>query len=364
MEQANSKNKTLRAAALAALAEHDRPEVVNLFSELIKGKALDILAGPFRAIRNRDVLDSLLNEGRKTFDLVLKGNEEENPRFLELLDCLKERKDEEVEDFLLNCFGQCDKLGKLKSSGKSPVPTASGADMMDRLAWLLYEISTPKSLEAVLAQRDVLPLGAFTQVLHSALRIWSAEKVYQEFSPLLDQGKGAGKHKSETLQHTIRTAYHGHLAEPFDPTDIVDESEAQKMAKLEWDPRWLDAAIKADLPITVCCLARPGHKGVISYLLKVTEGKAQFQTGLIIQALARCQYPKVTDTFLDLVAKKTKAARYFDYDLQSLLQSVRHLPVADLPNLDAFAAKLDEKFVDKYLEALEPLRPLNPPNQN
>src|SRR6185503_15398792 len=44
LEQANSKNKSLRAAALEALAEHDRPEITKLFTELVKGKALDILA--------------------------------------------------------------------------------------------------------------------------------------------------------------------------------------------------------------------------------------------------------------------------------------------------------------------------------
>ena len=57
LEQANSKNKVVRAAALEALAEHDRPEITKLFTELIKGKALDILASPFRAMRNRQVLN-------------------------------------------------------------------------------------------------------------------------------------------------------------------------------------------------------------------------------------------------------------------------------------------------------------------
>ncbi|MEI9866342.1 MAG: hypothetical protein WDN00_17655 [Limisphaerales bacterium] len=71
---------------------------------------------------------------------------------------------------------------------------------------------------------------------------------------------------------------------------------------------------------------------------------------------SRCQYPKVTDFFLDLVAKKIKRAKYLDYELQFLFETARHLPAADLPKLDAFAAKLDEKFMDKYLESLAPLR--------
>ena len=92
LEQVNAKNKLLRAAALEALAEHDRPEITKLFTELVQGKALDILAGPFRTLRNRQVLNALLTEGKRVFDLILKGDESQIPRFGEVLDCLSSRK--------------------------------------------------------------------------------------------------------------------------------------------------------------------------------------------------------------------------------------------------------------------------------
>jgi hypothetical protein len=100
LEQARARNKPVRAAALEALAAHDRPEITNLFTELVKGKALDILVGPFRALRNRQVLYSLLDEGRRVFDLMLKGDSEQIPRFAEVLDCLAHREEREVEEFL------------------------------------------------------------------------------------------------------------------------------------------------------------------------------------------------------------------------------------------------------------------------
>ena len=358
LEQANAKNKQLRAAALEALAEHDRPEITKLFTELVKGKALDILVGPFRVLRNRQVLNSLLDEGKKVFDLALKSGEEHIHQFAEILECLKERKDAEVEEFLLICFAQCDKLGKFKAPRKSAfVSYTTGADLMDRLAWLLYEMGSPKALEAVVSKRDALPPAAFNQVLHSALRVWSAEKVFQEFSPLLEQENGPGKEKSEVLQHAIRTTCGGYA---FDLDELVDDSavgETRGQAKPQWDTRWLDAAIKADQQLIVCCLATPGHKGALNYLLKAVEKKGQTETGLLIRALARCQYSKVTDTFLGAVGKKTKGARHFDYDFQMLLKSARYLPADELPKLDAFAAKLDEKFADHFLEAIAPLRP-------
>lgn len=370
MEQSNSKNKAIRAAALEALAGHDRPEIVKLFLDLISGKTFDILAQPFRAIRNRQVLGSLLGEAKSVFELLLKGDEEQILRFLEILDCLKERKETEVEEFLIICFAQSDKLGKFKAPKKSPfISYSTGADILDRMASLLYEIGSPAALESVLTKRDVLPTAAFTQVLYSALRIWSAEKVYQEFAPLLEQGKGPGKEKIGVLQQTIRTMCGGFVCDSDDLNGDPGASEAQSLAKPQWDPRWLDAAIKADQSTIVCCLAKPGDQAAVAYLLKLVDAKSQSntnsarqtqtlaQSGLVIRTLARCQYPKLTEVYLDLIARRTTKAQYVDYDLQLLFQSARFLPAADLPKLDAFAAKLDEKFVDKFLEALEPLRP-------
>ena len=365
LEQANAKNKLLRAAALEALAEHDRPEITKLFTELIQGKALDILVGPFRALRNRQVLNSLLGEGKRVFELMLKGDSEQIPRYWEILDCLAPRKDAEVEEFVLTCFGQGDKVARLKGAKNS---TVAGADLMVRLAGLLYDIGSPKTLEAILAKKDALPTTAFGFVLRSALRTWPADKVYEEFAPLLEQKKGAGKEKSDELQRLIRVT----SRDGFSDNDgfAGEASEAGTWEKIDWDPRWLDAAVETDSPAVVCCLARPNHKGAITYLLKLLEAnpksqgalvsQALGQSGRIIQTLARCRYAEVTDVFLKAIGSRVKGAQHVDFDLQMLLNSARHLPVADLPKLDAFAAKLDEKFMDKYLEALAPLRPTHP----
>jgi hypothetical protein len=359
LDQANAKNKIVRAAALEALAEHDRPEIAKLFGELIKGKALDILARPLRAVRNRQVINSLLAEGKRVFELLLKADTEQIPRFVEILDCLHGRKESEIEEFLLACFAQVEKLGKLKV----PKPTTflaavTGADLMDRLALLLYNLGSLKSLEAVLARRDSLPPSAFAIVLQSALRAWPTERVYQEFAALLEQKKGAGKEKCGVLQHAIRASCGGYVSEMEAAGAPGSEVlEGRELAQAQWDPRWLEAAIKADQLVIVCCLARPGHAGTVTYLLNAIEAKTEPEAGLLIRALARCQYAKVTDAFLSLVAKKAKGAHYFDYDLQLLFESARHLPAADLPRLEAFVAKLDEKFADKFLEAIEPLRP-------
>lgn len=372
MEQANSKNKIVRAAALVALAEHDKPEVVKLFGELIKGNAFELLARPFRAIRSRQILVSLLSEGKKTFDLLIKGDGEQIAPIRHILSCLRERKDADVESFLLDCFNQIERLAKVKPAKNS---TDSGADVALSLSSQIYDFGSPKLLEAILARQNELPSSAFPFVLRSALRLWPADKFYDEFSPLLSQTKVPGKDKCDVLRRIIISSAELAASSPnpmlYYDLDSMNRAEAKAVS---WDPRWLDAAIKADQPAIVCTLVRPGHKATISYLLPLLEQKVKTQgaaaarvlgqSGLIIQTLACCQYPELADAFLKAVAVRLKGTQHIDYDVQLLLQSARFLSPADLPKLDAFAAKLDEKFVDRYLEALEPLRAANPPKQS
>jgi hypothetical protein len=359
LEQANAKNKQLRAAALESLAEHDSPEVTQLFAEAIKGKALDILVGPFRNLRNSAVLAELLNEGRRVFALLLKGESETIPRFLEILNCVEARldaiKEAEVGDFLLGCFTHCEKLVKLKAAKNG---FFGGAELQVSLTNLLYQFGSSNALDAIIAKREVIPVMGFDSVLGSALRRWPADKVFDEFSSLLNQKRGAGKDKFTELEDAFR------LSLPRQFKDFDDEAERKEVdpvfQQVNWDARWLDAAIKADQPLSVCYLARPGHKGALNYLRKQLEPKGQCQPDAVA-ALARCECPQVTDRFIDLVKAKAKGAKQFDWELQQLFSSARFLPRANLDKLDAFAAKLNEKFVDHFLEALAPLRTTNQP---
>jgi hypothetical protein len=362
LQEAKSKNKSVRAAALEALAEHDRAEVVTLFTELLKGKELDLLARPLRLIRSREVVASLLAEGKRSFDALLAGDAEMVSRYWEILACLDGRKETEIEDFLLGCFNQSEKIVKLKPSKKSIIGLD---DSIVRLSGLLYGIATPKALETLLTNRNVIPAAGFGTVLRAALRAWSPDKVFAEFSPLLEQKKGGGKEKCHEIQVAIWSGRHADDADFYAADDVEpDTSDAQMLKKVTWDPRWLDAAIKADQQIMVCALARPGHKGVTAYLVKLLDVKSDAQKGLIIEALASCQYPKLADAFIAVAKKKSRTAQYYDWELQQLFDSARYLPAADLPKLDEFAGSLDEKFVDKFLEALGPLRVVKQPTSS
>lgn len=371
MEYAHAKNQTLRSAALECLAVYDRPEIVKLFHELIKGELGYVESGALGRIRSREVLQALLEEGQRVFDLLLKGDSEQIPRFERILTSLR-RKEPEVENFLLSVFTHSRRIAEFKPAKNS---TVSGVDLLTSLPWMLYHFGSAKSLEVILAKRKELPPRSFGILIRSALLTWPSAKVFEEFSPAI------------MLNQTAATENVGEIVQLlgyFDPekNPESDELEGKQpdargqewLRKVRWDPRWLDAAIKADQPVLVRYLARPGHQGALSYLLPLLEVKAKgsartnpraiwHQPCLIIESLARCQYPKLTDVFLKTIEGRVKGLQHFDSDLQLLFHGARYLPPGDLPKLDAFAAKLDEKFVDKYLEALAPLRAANQLNQ-
>lgn len=365
LEQANAKNKALRAAALEALAQYDRPDVERMFTEMLGGKSLELLAKPFRVVRNPQLLAALLTEGRRVFGLLLKNDEAQIQRYGEILECLRSRREPEVEAFLLECFAQSDQITKLKAPKNS---VWGGAEVTVQLAANLYGMGTPNALEAILAKREVLPIAAFDVVLSAGLRTWTPARVYDEFSPLLKQKKGAGAEKAGQVHRAIwRTADGGTLDEVYlyahsAATGVLEVGDRVSLPKVQWDPRWLDATIEADSFQSACVLARPGHRGAIDYFLKKAESKKPEYLGGLISTLLRCEYPQVTDVFLNLVKKKAKGTgRYLDYELMSLFRSAQHLPAADLPKLDAFAATLDEKYVDSFLEAIGPLRATQAP---
>lgn len=356
LEQAKAKNKSLRAAALEALTAHDLPAVRKLFIELVQGTSLEEVVGPLRLVKNREIFDALLAEAKTALAKALKNEATGVLRYFEILECLERRTDAPTEEYLLATMSQAVPIAKIKAANC----VISGPDILRQLAELLYGIGSPQALSLIITHQDKISLDSFHLVLLSALRTWPPAKVFDEFAPLLEQKKRPAKDYADAIERAMRSSLHREIAEDLgvDPDD-----QAQKLAKIEWDSRWLDAAIKANRMDMVGFLARPGHKGAITYLLKQLDGKGH-DLFAAVEVLSRCQYPKLTETYLGLVTKRIKGVKQVDYSLINLFNCARYLPAADLPKLDAFATKLDEKFVDHFLEALAPLRTTTQPTES
>src|SRR5262249_11702304 len=149
---------------------------------------------PLRSSTSRQILDLLLEQTGATFEAALKSDGPSIVRFVQLLQCFEGRKDAETEKLLLGCFAQYDKLIKVKG-GKDCVIT--GVDMIREIAVPLYNIGSPQALDAILSHREKVSLDYFRLVVLSALRVWPADKIYEEFAPLLESKKGGGKEQAD-----------------------------------------------------------------------------------------------------------------------------------------------------------------------
>ena len=142
----------------------------------------------------------------------------------------------------------------------------SAIDVLDRLTTSVYQIGSLQALDAILAKREVIPAGSFYPVLRSALRRWSPEKIYDEFSPLLESAKGPGQFKRDGIHRVMHASFFGDAAQLGIGNFIgYGDMTAGEASQVRWDPRWLDAAIKAKLVDFVTVLARPGHKAAIRF---------------------------------------------------------------------------------------------------
>jgi len=358
LEQARSKNRLVREAALEALAGNADWEVGGVFQELIAAGGLRELIVPSRIMRNPGMLGALLEEGGRLFGRLRRGETEAIAGFASLLECLASQKGEKVEAFLIGCVDQVEVLAKLKAPKDSHETGQTLALQLVRLC----EMGTSKAAEAVLRKRESIPPMAFEFVARCALRQWSAARVYEEFSPLLKGKSAVEKAKCEDLE-VLMTESEPNLEQDGVPGAPPPPGPGQE-APVEWDPRWLDAALAAKRSRMVLSLAHPGHQGALDYLLAHEE--LNFADDIVesIRALVRCRHPKLTDHYLSIYTRaggKGKRPR-FGHDYWT--EAARFLPPADLPRLEAFAAGLDPAIAPAFLEGLEPLRAALRTNQS
>lgn len=355
LEQAKAKNKEVKAAALEALAKHDRPEVNAVLVEQIQGKDLAEMVKLLRKTPSQALVDALLAETSKAMTKALRNDSVGVQRLGIALLCLEHQRDPKTEDLLLNFLEELRRRGAAGLAGSN----LGASGIPKQSAELLYSVGSPRSLAAILASKDALPLDCFQLIVQTAIRSWSPGQVFDEFSPLLKSKKTPDKQRVASLQNAMGIA----LDREAWATITEDYSRSLGLRALQdaaWDPRWLDAAVEADRHLMVCYLARPSHPAAIEYLIESLASGKLVEAPYTIRALSWCKYPKLTDLFLELVAKATKGVRQINWATERLFESARNLPATDLPKLEGFAATLDEKFMEPFLEALAPLRSAAP----
>jgi hypothetical protein len=351
IEQASAKAQEVRQAAYVALAAVDHADAVAVLQKAAGGKDLELAVEALQKCGSAKLLDYLLAEADQELSVLPRTKDKKEvskkvARIQSLVQCLDGRQDTKSEAFILELFGQGAALEKVKGD------TVSGSDINATAVRLMADGT--KNLQTQLAESHAqVNAEAIGLCFQAARRAFTAQKVFELFSPYLTADSGGKKKrdpntaKSEALCGALggRYVYGSYYVDPE-----VDQEPPL-------DPRWLDAAVGMKNLSLVRCLIRRGHAGANAFLSEtfaavLKKAKSLNDCHEVVAAMVHAQHPEATDAFI-AAFEKQKKHDYYSYWYYPL---VLELPKSAVPKLEAMIPNLSDKTADTLLGYIQQLR--------
>jgi len=364
MEQARSKAKDVRAAALRALARAGTTaaDVIATLKKAIAGADLELIVPRVRQSSLPQIQQYVLEQAEQQLETLLKSKDRKEQgaavgRLQQLVACLEDRKDAEAEAFLLRCFDNAAALAAIKSE-------PSGADLNEWVAHVLAR-GTPKMQKRLVAAHATLTGAALRPALFAARATMTPADFYKEFGPLLKalaekrtKKNAAEQDRADALLTVIGAADGNHPATYHLSTEVGDgvDEPARATPLPALDPRWLDAAVDTGSVTLVCDLARPGHAAANKFLAdKAAHLKESHEAMEVLRTMVRIRHPAAVDAMVDALKKQAKegSGYYVSYWYGPMIAD---LPRSALPKLEALLPTLPEKMVDQLMESVLALK--------
>lgn len=358
LEQAKSKAKDVREAALKALGKSDSGEAVASLQEALQSGDIDLAVEPIRTSTSPQLLKFVLEQAKAQLQALLGGKEQDKnavskhaARLLSLLECMRGREDKATDELLVWAFAHRDKLATVKGE-------PGGKDIEQRLVSIMA--AGPEKAQAALVDAHAsLPDDELAQAFVAACHSRKAAEVYAMFSPYLT-AKVDDKKKKRDSAFAKREAIGEVITQNwrwrrYDPLDAGEENNL--LSKL--DPRWLDLAVARNHLELVQALARPGHAKANQLLGQVFDerlkkSKDLWECGQVVQTMVRVQHPAATDAAVAVIEKHAKGNQ--GYGLYWIGQLIPQLPKEALPKLEALLPTLPDKMVDQLLDYVTQLK--------
>ena len=367
MEQARSKAKDVRAAALRALARSGTTaaDVIATLKKAIAGADLELIVASLTASPLPEIQDYVLEEAEQWLATLLKTKDKKEQgaavnRLQQLVSCLEERKDAKAEAFLLKCFENAKLFEAIKSE-------PAGADLNELVAHVLAK-GTPKMQKELVKAYGTLTGGMLPPAIFAARATMTPADFYKEFSPQL-KGLSEKRTKKNNAEQERAQALVGALMTGDDDRLFLyrhwmgagryaRQDQAPTPVSLPpLDPRWLDAAVESKSVDLVCKLARPGHAATNKFLAEeFAKLKKTHEAQAVLQTMIRIRHPEAIDAVvneLKKAAKDTSHHHYFSYWFGPLIAD---LPKSALPKFEAIMPTLPDKMVDQLMESVLALK--------
>jgi HEAT repeats len=356
LEQAKSKAREVRTAALNALGKCSSDDAVKVLCKAIQSEDLALAVEPLRASRNTVVTAVLLEAAEKQIATALSAKEDDakklgkqNERICLLLECLRHHDDARTEKLLLHMFARIEEFARIKGE-------PGGKDIVEKLLTIMLD--GPRTVQSALVDaHETLSAESLGYSFVAACRSRVPADVFSLFSPYFTAKIDETK-KNRDLAYTKREAIIDVLA-PKRRMWFHDFDHANSIVT-SLDPRWQDLAVATGRFDLVQFLARPGHAGSSALLAslfqdKLGKPKDEHELARILDTMIRIGHPEATDAAIDLV-KKFAAAKtaYGFYWISHLLP---RLPKAEaVPKLEALLPTLPEKLVDQVLDIISAMK--------
>jgi hypothetical protein len=360
LDQAKSKSKDVRQAALEALARSGSPEAVAALRSAFESDHIDLTIRLIQNSRIPDVLEFVLEVASRQLETLLKIKTADKKevgkqatRFLSQLECLRGRDDAGTETFVRECFAKRKTLAALEGD-------IGGKDIQQKLVSIMAD-GSKRSQEVVAEAHATLSVLELYDAFHAACRVWDPKKVYETFHSYLAVARGAKSKNADqgAKQAAIKAVLTGqeHGRRGYLPPSVTVFNRAEAYYKL--DPRWLDRAVELKDLELVEALARPGHAAANQFLASsfqemLQKIKTNYEINSILATMVRVQHPAATDSVIAAIEKAAKDTHV--YSASWLGQHIPNLPKDALPKLDALLTKLPEKAVDQLLEYVTRLK--------
>lgn len=363
LEQAQSKAKDVRAAALGALmaAGVTSGDVLAALKKGIVGSDLELIIPRVKKCSLPAIHNFVLEQAEAQLSMLFKLKDKNEQalaitRLQQLVYCVEDRTDAEAEAFLLKCFEHADAFVAIKSE-------PSGQDLNELVASVLSR-GTPKLQKRLVAAHKTLTGGMIPPAIFAARATLAPADFYAQFSPLL-KSISEKRSKKNSDDHDRATALLAVLGTRSEGIPFVHRAwmmatryeRRQSSTPLPpLDPRWLDSAIDADAADLVCKLARPGHEATNRFLSdRLEKLKQPHEVQEVLRTMVRINHPGAADAVIDVLKKlgKDKYHYYVGYWYGPMIAG---LPKSALPKVDQLLPTLPEKMVDHLMDAVLELK--------
>ena len=358
MEQARSRARDVRAAALRALAsmKASTPEILAVLKKAIEGIDIELVIDKVNQCPIPEVQSFVLEQAEKQLGELLKSKDKKEQeagavRLQQLIVCLENRTDAGAEAFVLKCF---ENMAALRAK-------ASGADQNELIAQAMSR-GTPKMQQKLIAtHKTLVGEGMLSHAIIAARAAMTPAEFFNEFSPSL---------KGYTQKRTKKAGSDAQRAEIL--LGVVSMTEDHRYFYGRWsggrnyghstvtlkelDPQWLDVAIEVEANELVCELARPGHAGAQQFLKAQFDRQKDINEGVqLLRTMARIGHPEAGNSVIDAIKKRAKESTYY-YGAYWYGPIIADLPAGEYPKFEALLPTLPDKMVDQLMDSILALK--------